>query len=307
MVADGRTPAQSHKAAGIIKRPSIPVYPGDFLADTALQLCSLATRGAWFDCLLRMWRDNTYSITGTREDFARLWGCSVDDVNAVLRDMSHHQPCVVTDHHGNVTLMSRRLRRSHKDREGARLRQRRHRKKARGDGGVTPELTPLSSSSSFSPSTLGGEGTPHPTLPLSCEDYEQHPALFILHEQAPELRGITLEQFLTAKRARDQHMDFEAAAHEVARRAVLGAMGNRAPGAFLDMVWSYWEKDHIKDIREKKEKSKARDKAFKDLVAFFREATPEQCKRAETDFAKRYGQAFVDQAKLDTVNTEGGE
>lgn len=43
-----------HRGGVMSKKPSFQFYPGDWLKDTALRLCSPAARGIWMDmlCLL---------------------------------------------------------------------------------------------------------------------------------------------------------------------------------------------------------------------------------------------------------------
>ena len=142
----------NHQTAGIQKRISEPVYPGDILADTQLQMCSLETRGAWFECLLRMWRDKTYQISGSHEALARLLGCPIDTIKRVISELETTNTCDVTGCNGTVTLVSRRLKRRSKERISTANRVRKHRVKHESNDPVTTKKGVPSSSVSSSSS-----------------------------------------------------------------------------------------------------------------------------------------------------------
>ncbi len=137
---------QSHSDAGISKRVSEPVYPADIIADTALQQCDLLTRGAWYECLWRMWRDRTYKIEGTVTSLARLWGCTEEEVGHVITELIVHSPCDVTQCSNKITLLSRRLQRRELQRIANKKRQKAYREKDR-NGDVTEKNNGPSSSS----------------------------------------------------------------------------------------------------------------------------------------------------------------
>ena len=153
------------KAAGINKRISEPVYPADILSETKLRMCSLLARGAWYECLLTMWRDKVYELTASVIGFSRMWGCSETQAVIVIEEFETYKPCDVLLHvtHCNkkklesatiVTLTCRRLKRRHKERkDGAnrvaeyRARQARN---AQCNGNAQPSDPLPSSSVSFS-------------------------------------------------------------------------------------------------------------------------------------------------------------
>jgi len=133
------------------------VYPADILSDSALMASSIQTKGAWLWTLLLLWRDKTYKITDTREGFARLWGCSVNDVEAILAELEMRQVCDMSHDvpkmSANVTLTCRRLERRCKSNADAALRKQRQRDRDRSHTDVPPKKVPPSSSSSFSSSS----------------------------------------------------------------------------------------------------------------------------------------------------------
>lgn len=124
------------------------------------RMISLAARGAWMDLLCAMWRSqNRGQVTSTAAGFARLFGCTVEQADAVIDEITDAQVCdSVTERDGKVTLINRRMSREAKEREGANLRQERYRERMRREGDATgdalsdTEVTPPSSFSS-SPSS----------------------------------------------------------------------------------------------------------------------------------------------------------
>jgi len=144
--------AMNHKDAGINKRVSEAVYPADILSDETLIPCELKTKGAWFWCLLIMWRTKTNSITKTVSQFARLWGCSEDDARDVIADMVANKPCVVTESPEGVTLLSRRLTNRKVSRKQAS--ERKAAQRSRESHAPVPPEKPLPSISSSSSSSI---------------------------------------------------------------------------------------------------------------------------------------------------------
>ena len=125
---------KSQEAQGIDKRVSEPVYPADILAETSLQMASVAAKGAWLWTLVGFWRDKTDRLEGTSEEFGRMWGCSVEESERVIGELERRKVCDVVRVNGSVTLVSRRLARRSKLREDGALRKQRERDK----GDVTP-------------------------------------------------------------------------------------------------------------------------------------------------------------------------
>lgn len=100
-----------HKQAGIEKRVSENVFPKDILSDARLRMCSLLTRGAWYECLWNMWYEKTDSVSGDYAALGRLWGCEVRDVKKIVTELSRQEPCTLLVVNGMVTLTCRRLKR----------------------------------------------------------------------------------------------------------------------------------------------------------------------------------------------------
>lgn len=142
---------------GSDKRVSEPVYPNDILGDRAISGADLATQGAWFKCLLFMWRDKCHSVTDTIEGFAHTWGCSESEADRIVKVIHNRQIAdVVTLCNANVTLTCRRLQRREKQRDMTQNRVKKHRCNAL----VTSKKHPLSVSSSVSSLKTDGEHAP---------------------------------------------------------------------------------------------------------------------------------------------------
>lgn len=90
--------------------------------DSCLRRCSLETRGFWLECLCVMNETDTYEITGTLSELARLLGCESSEVMRCATELKQTKTADVTLGNGSVTLLSRRLKRELNIREQTRLR-----------------------------------------------------------------------------------------------------------------------------------------------------------------------------------------
>lgn len=107
--------------------------------DRAVTALSAEARGIWFELLCNMHElDHLGVITGTREVLARDGRCSDRQLEAALAEIKLHNVAEVTERHGLVTVVNRRMKRQAGVRESARFRQRR----ARCHADVTPNVTP---------------------------------------------------------------------------------------------------------------------------------------------------------------------
>jgi hypothetical protein len=80
-----------------------------------------------------------YEITESPAGWAKMWGCDDNLANVTLASLKRHGTCDVTVlSNGDVTLLSRRLRRGCKSLELGRLRTSKWRARSFGDGDVTP-------------------------------------------------------------------------------------------------------------------------------------------------------------------------
>lgn len=131
------------------KFPSFQFYPGDWMKDPKLGLCSPATRGIWIDCLCAMHESDPRGIIeGSADQLARLLRASSSDVQSAVDELLATGAATVTLRNGKITLTNRRMVKEANERESNRLRQDRHRKKRNSNGKVTLHSSSSSSSSS---------------------------------------------------------------------------------------------------------------------------------------------------------------
>jgi uncharacterized protein YdaU (DUF1376 family) len=136
------------------KAPAFQFYVADYMRDT--RCLSLAAKGAWTDCLCAMWFSSTRGeITYPLIGYARLFGCTVEQAEAVINELVEMQTCNrVTHGDGKVTLTNRRMQREAKEREQANNRQNKYRDRRKqnsngaSDGKSDAAVTLYSSSSS---------------------------------------------------------------------------------------------------------------------------------------------------------------
>jgi hypothetical protein len=103
------------------KAPSFPFYPGDWLRDTGLQVCSIAARGLWIELLCIMHDGNPYghlAVNGNpipaRVIASRISGVNDEEYAKLLNELQLNGVCSVTD---EGTVYSRRLVRDQERRE----------------------------------------------------------------------------------------------------------------------------------------------------------------------------------------------
>jgi hypothetical protein len=134
------------------KLPWMKFYPGDWLKDPALSMCSPATRGIWIDALAAMHENGRAGeLSGTPEMLARALRCEIEDVTICHEELTLTKTAEVTVQNGVITLRNRRMLREAKAYKLNALRQKRWRrnakvtdvsreKNAEVTGGVTPLL-----------------------------------------------------------------------------------------------------------------------------------------------------------------------
>jgi hypothetical protein len=130
------------------KLPFIQFYPGDWLKDPAVGLCSPATRGIWMDAICAMHEQGqTGELSGNAASLARVCRCTPEEISCAAQELRATQTADVTICNDKITLINRRMRRLHELRKSAKERQFRHRHKT-GNEIVTEKSRLLSSSSS---------------------------------------------------------------------------------------------------------------------------------------------------------------
>lgn len=129
------------------KKPYMEFYVNDFMADT--RPLSASSTGIWIKVLCDMhWKNSNGHIQATTEAICRMCGCTGEEFETFLDENTVHGIANVTNSHGIVTLVSRRMEREGKEREQARIRKARQRGRDEftdDSGNVTP--APSSSSS----------------------------------------------------------------------------------------------------------------------------------------------------------------
>ena len=172
------------------KAPAFQFYVKDWMADLAEH--PLEIEGAWCRFCAKAWLSETRGeLSYTLDQWSRLWRVSLDDAARIIRyiveekigDSALDLTEISRDYHGKIHLCCRRMAREEKDKEDARIRQRRHYEKKKGPGIADADshenLTPPSSSASASalnkdsvcpPLPPEGGQMPGPALPPSPED-----------------------------------------------------------------------------------------------------------------------------------------
>jgi hypothetical protein len=144
------------------------------------------------------------------------------------------------------------------------------------------------------PTPLQGDADSLDGYPLEREIYIKHPALKELHSE-PNLRGVTLEVYLTLIRRRSEFMNPLAAAKEAASSAAL-LSGIRSQGPYVDKCFSRFEQDHAADISRAQQLCEERRSIRKDFITFYCEnwkKSPDMIDRARADFGGKYGKKFI--------------
>jgi hypothetical protein len=125
-----------------MKLPWAKFYPGDWLSDEQLSLCSPEARGIYMDFIAHMMKSGIGEVSGTLEMLARLARCKPAQVQNAICEFSVTRNAIVIGKFENetsvVTVISRRLKREEKARKQTRKRVLKYRR----NGHVTPTVTP---------------------------------------------------------------------------------------------------------------------------------------------------------------------
>lgn len=121
------------------KQPAFQFYPGDWLKDPRLSLCSEATRGIWIDMICAMHEmDRCGKITGTSEQLARVCRSTAVLIATALTELSNSRTADITERDGIYTIINRRMKRAYDERNHERDKKR----KQRGGKTVSPKCPP---------------------------------------------------------------------------------------------------------------------------------------------------------------------
>lgn len=113
------------------KNPAFQFYPADWTRKT--RRLPLHVKGAWTDILCAMWwAPERGEVTMNIESWSREIGTTIEETESVIDTLSSHNICTVERlSNGDITLLSRRMRRDENDRKSGRKRSATHREKLR--------------------------------------------------------------------------------------------------------------------------------------------------------------------------------
>lgn len=149
------------------KPPAFQYYTGDHFKDPQLSMCSLATRGVWFDFLCAMHEcGRSGQVSGTVEQLSRIARCTTAEIRVALDELKLTRTAEVSERNEIVTVINRRMKREARERLMTNERVKKHRCNAPETEVKRECNTPSSSSSSPSdlskPSYEGLEAKPPP-------------------------------------------------------------------------------------------------------------------------------------------------
>jgi len=94
------------------KKPSFQFYPGDWMKDPNLSMCSPATRGIWTDLLCVVFElRHGGQVTGSAEQIARACRCTVAEFVAAAEELRVTKTADISERDGKFTVKSRRMER----------------------------------------------------------------------------------------------------------------------------------------------------------------------------------------------------
>jgi hypothetical protein len=110
------------------KYPYMQFYTGDWLKDPSLSMCCASTRGIWIDLLCALHESGRSGIIqGTPEQLSRLCRSTIPEFDQALAELKSTNAADVTERHGVVTVINRRMKKDAIDRADNALRKKRSR------------------------------------------------------------------------------------------------------------------------------------------------------------------------------------
>ena len=160
----------------------------DWLTDKELSKCRPATRGIWIDWCCHMEAGETYKLRGTPAQLSQLGRCSDSEAGDAVEDLRRTKTANVYEHDGAFTVISRRLKREHRERVMARARQKRYEEKKENgkptenqrkpDGGLTRQSKNKSKSNKQKQRT-SGKKPPDPRVKIFIDwFYQRYQVMF---------------------------------------------------------------------------------------------------------------------------------
>ena len=158
------------------KKAWFQFYPGDWKRDPELRKTKLATRGALIEMICAMDDMDSFSLTGTHAQLARICGCQEDEMREAILDLSVTKALHVTVSDENVTVVSRRRKREQLAKAGAAERMRKHRTKRKSYApGDAVESESESESESYTATTTPRTEAQTPPPEPDPDDHLDHP------------------------------------------------------------------------------------------------------------------------------------
>ena len=116
------------------KLPSFQFYPGDWIKDPNLSMCSPSTRGIWIDLLCAMHEsDRSGQITGAPEQLARVCRCTPVELVHAVEELQKTETASISKRDNSITVICKRMKRESQDRLNGAERQARFRERGGGD------------------------------------------------------------------------------------------------------------------------------------------------------------------------------
>lgn len=129
------------------KAPAFQFYPGDARRDAELHMMTFQSRGVWWEMLCCMWDARERGkLEGSREQLCRLLGCTCEELERAVTELSVTKTADVTFCNDVVTVINRRMYREDRSRLKAKERVKRHREKLSGNADITDASSSSSSS-----------------------------------------------------------------------------------------------------------------------------------------------------------------
>jgi hypothetical protein len=128
-----------------MKRPAFQFYPGDWLRDAALRMCSSAARGLWIDMIAIMHQAEPYGhlmFNGRAVDNAQLAKMVSESPREVFRWLAELEAAGVFSRDDSGVIYSRKMVRGELERAAWRAQQQAHRERQKPD--TKPDVSPLS-------------------------------------------------------------------------------------------------------------------------------------------------------------------
>jgi hypothetical protein len=153
------------------KLPALQFYPGDWLKDPSVSMCSPSTRGIWVDFLCAMHNlDRCGQLTGNYAQLSRIARCSPAEAEVAVKELHNTKTADVIFCNNDVTITNRRMMREHNERLDIKKRVSGYRERMKQD--CNENVTSYTSCSSSSSSSITYSFTDRKFLNITTGDIE---------------------------------------------------------------------------------------------------------------------------------------